>query len=413
MKENEVIVKRQKFNNRFKNEDMDFFFNWAIGLGQILGMAPSQVFVAIHGLKDGDAVGWREGFMRMARTQLEQAQALVEEKHPLAAGEAYLGSAYAYRFALQYIDPTKSTFDENVAAMEKAFLQGITYLGVPLRAVEIPFENASLPGYYLELDRQPRPTLVMIGGGDSFREDLFYFAGYPGWKRGYNVLMVDLPGQGKVPGRGLHYRADMGAPISTALDWLEANAAVKPEQVALYGISGGGWHTAQAAASDRRIRAWIAATPIFDMGLTFVREFGPALKTPGWLLNLLLRLSGSFNESAEINLNKYAWQFGMPDLTSAVAQVTAQTRPVNYAAIQCPSLFLISEGEAPELKRQTMVMLDDFKRRGVDVSLREFTAEQGADGHCELNNLRLLHMIVFDWLDRVFGLEPGDVRQIV
>jgi len=145
--------------------------------------------------------------------------------------------------------------------METNFQQGIACLGAPMKAVEIPFEGTSLPGYYLEHDAQPRPVVLMIGGGDSFREDLFYVAGYPGWKRGYNVLMVDLPGQGKVPGRGLHYRVDMDTPIRAVLDWLQTHAAVMPQQIAIYRISGGGWHTAQAVANDPRIRAWIAATP--------------------------------------------------------------------------------------------------------------------------------------------------------
>jgi len=410
MKENEAILKRQKFSYRFKNEDMDFMFNWAVGVGQILGMAPSQVFLSVHGIKDGDPVGWREGFLRMARTQLGQAQALIEEKHLLSAGEAYLGAAYAFRFALQYTDPTRPGFDEIVLAMEEAFQQGIGCLGVPLRPVEIPFEKASLPGYFLEHDDQLRPLLLMIGGGDSFREDLFYVAGYPGWKRGYNVLMVDLPGQGKVPGRGLYYRPDMGAPIRTAIDWVEANAETKPQQVALYGISGGGWHTAQAAAMDPRIQAWIAGTPIFDMALTFEREFGAALKAPGWLLNAFLRLTGSFNQSAEINLNKYAWQFGTSTFSEAVAQIPTLVHPVDYTTIRCPCLFLVSEGEAPELKRQTRVMQADLSCLGVEVTVREFTAEEGADGHCELNNPRLLHQVVFDWLGRVFGHDSGDIR---
>jgi hypothetical protein len=50
-----------------------------------------------------------------------------------------------------------------------------------------------------------------------------------------------------------------------------------------------------------------------------------------------------------------------------------------------------------------------FRQRGVEVTLREFTAAEGADGHCQVNNLRLAHLVIFDWLDRVFGLEPGDV----
>lgn len=32
MKDSEVILKRQKYNIRFKNNDMDFIFNWVVGI---------------------------------------------------------------------------------------------------------------------------------------------------------------------------------------------------------------------------------------------------------------------------------------------------------------------------------------------------------------------------------------------
>ena len=44
MDKNEVILKRQMYRTRFKNEDMDFMLNWMIGVSQIIGMSPSQVF---------------------------------------------------------------------------------------------------------------------------------------------------------------------------------------------------------------------------------------------------------------------------------------------------------------------------------------------------------------------------------
>ena len=410
MKKNETILKRQKYSTRFKNEDMDFMLNWMIGVGQVIGMSPSQVFHAVQGIKDGDPAGWREGFWRQGHYQIERASAFVETKQRLAAGQFYLGAAYAYRAALQYTDPTTSNFNERVLEMENAFQQGIYFVGVPMRPIEVPFESTTLPGYYLEQDKSPRPVVMMVGGGDTFREDLFYFAGYPGWKRGYNVVMVDLPGQGTLPGRGQHFRVDMNKPISAILDWLQANAAVRPEKIAVYGVSGGGYFSAQAVAADDRIKAWIAATPIFDVATLFKREFGSALRAPGWLLNTFMRLAGSFNESAEINLKKYAWQFGTTDFKSAVEAVFAQANVVDYARIQAPSLFLMSEGEAPELKRQSLEIYKDFCQRGVDVTLREFTAAEGADGHCQVNNLRLAHLVIFDWLDHVFENEPGDVR---
>ena len=93
--------------------------------------------------------------------------------------------------------------------METLFQEGIQLLKVPMRPVEVPYAGKSLAGYYLEHDDQERPLVLMIGGGDTFREDLFYFAGYPGWKRGYNVMMVDLPSQGLMPARGLTMQVDM------------------------------------------------------------------------------------------------------------------------------------------------------------------------------------------------------------
>jgi hypothetical protein len=42
--------------------------------------------------------------------------------------------------------------------------------------------------------------------------------------------------------------------------------------------------------------------------------------------------------------------------------------------------------------------------------LHEFVKEDGADSHCQVNNLRLAHLVIFDWLDRVFSekkMEPS------
>ena len=410
MEENVVILTRQKINTKFKNGDMDFMLNWAIGVSQIIGMAPSQVFYAVHNVKDGDPIGWRKGFQEQGQYQIEWAQKSIDAKQSVAAGQFYLGAAYAYRAALQYIHPTSGEFDEYVPKMEKAFQHGVELLSVPIRPIEIPFENTTLSGYFLEHDKEPHPVVIMVGGGDTFREDLFYFAGYPGWKRGYNVIMVDLPGQGIMPNRGQHFRVNMDKPISAILDWLEKNSSIKDAQVAIYGISGGGYFSAQVVETDSRIKAWIAATPIFDVAEMFRREFGSALKAPGWLLNLAMQLTGSFNESAAINLDKYAWQFGTRDFKSAVDQVLVQAKTVDYSSINCPSLFLVSEGEASELQRQAKEIYDNFIQRGIDVTLRIFTTAEGADGHCQVNNLRLAHLVVFDWLDRVFKNDSGDVR---
>lgn len=410
MKKDRGIVKRQKFNNRFKNSDMDFMFNWAIGVSQVIGMSPSQIFYALRNVKDDDASGWREGLSRQACLLLGQAQSLMANNQHIAAGQAYLGAAYAYRAAIQYTSPRSQEFFDWAKEMEHAFQEGIRLFGVPMCSIEIPYAGKSMAGYYLEHDDQSRPVIVMIGGGDTFREDLFYFAKYPGWKRGYNVLMVDLPGQGLMPARGLVFQVDMAAPIKAALKWLETHATTKSEKIAIYCVSGGGYFTTQAVAADKRIKAWIAATPIYDIGLVFQREMGLVMKVPGWAVNMAMRFASSVNESTAINLDKYAWQFGTSDFKSATEAVLRQAEVIDYTSIECPSLILVSEGEGDELQRQAQVVAQNLAERKVAVTLRKFTAEEGADGHCQLNNLRLAHLVIFDWLDHIFEHDPGDVR---
>lgn len=104
----------------------------------------------------------------------------------------------------------------------------------------------------------------------------------------------------------------MYKPISVILDWIEANATMKPEQIAIYGVSSGGYFTAQAVATDARIKAWIAATPIVDVAKVLEREFARGLKVPGWMLNILMGWAGSLNESADINLKSTPGGLALP-----------------------------------------------------------------------------------------------------
>ena len=406
MKKSDEIVKRQGTRIRFHNKDMDFMFNWFIGLGAVIGLSHGELFNLVDGMKDGNAGEWRQRFARHGDFLLSRAGS---GKNTPAAQDR-LAAAFCYRAVLQYSDPTAESYVKTVEHMKAAFLDGARGLGIPLRAIEVPFEGKTLPGYFLEHDSTPRPLVLMIGGSDSYREDLFYFAGYPAWHRGYNALMVDLPGQGSTPARGLTFRANMAAPISASLDFLAAHAAHPPEKVAIYGVSGGGFMTAQAVASDRRIGAWIASTPITDIAEVFRKEMGAGLKAPGWLLRFVLGVKGVVNESAELNLKKYAWQFGTSDFKSAVEQLFRQARPVDPAAISCPCLFLVGASEAGELRRQATVLTDDLAGRGVDATLRTFLAEEGGDAHCQVNNLRLAYNVIFDWLDRVVSPPPPGVE---
>jgi len=74
-------------------------------------------------------------------------------------------------------------------------------------------------------------------------------------------------------------------------------------------------------------------------------------------------------------------------------RVRAEARIVETEAIVCPALFLLGDWEATELQRQTAQLHDSLARRGHDVTTRHFSAQDGADAHCQVNNLRLAHLV--------------------
>lgn len=64
----------------------------------------------------------------------------------------------------------------------------------------------------------------------------------------------------------------------------------------------------------------------------------------------------------------------------------------------------MGDGEAAELRHQTKVLYENLSKRGSKENMYKFDAKSGADAHCQLNNLRLVHGIVFDWLDVEFSV---------
>ena len=74
---------------------------------------------------------------------------------------------------------------------------------VKVEAIEIPYEQTTLPGYLYKLDycycsdddngddskqSKPRPTLIAHGGFDSTLAELYTSAAAPALERGYNCL---------------------------------------------------------------------------------------------------------------------------------------------------------------------------------------------------------------------------------
>jgi dipeptidyl aminopeptidase/acylaminoacyl peptidase len=294
-------------------------------------------------------------------------------------------------------------FSDTVESFVRCFRKAIPSFGHPCDAVSVPFESNYLSGYFYRADAQdaPRPTVIIVGGGDTFAEDLHFWAGAAGPTRGYNVLSLELPGYGMSPARDLYLRADTEAPLGAAVDYVHGRPEVDGERLAAYGISGGGYAVTRAAAVEERLRTVVADTPILDI-YRLITEAVPAFlldESHSGVSRWLLEISGRFNKAGKNNMDKFAWQSGKGSLLEAL-QVT-KGEPVDVGAIECPMLCLAGEGDPPDALVQTREVYEGLKHPKKDI--RIFTAEEGAEAHTHVNNFPLLHQVVFDWLDEAFA----------
>jgi alpha-beta hydrolase superfamily lysophospholipase len=175
---------------------------------------------------------------------------------------------------------------------------------------------------------------------------------------------------------------------------------VDQERLAAYGISAGGYIVPRSATRERRIKACVANSMIFNMYNIF--RFSPIPKVRG-----LVRLLANWRMPFQVRMIELiAWRWGLDG--SDFRELVEKNREVLFdpGEITCPTLILIGEGEYQndEIRRQqqhALQVLPDPRKKIIVGPMNE-----GAAHHCMGENLGLLSAFVFDWLDEVFGA-PG------
>jgi hypothetical protein len=293
----------------------------------------------------------------------------------------------------------KSTFAEH----RRCFDAYIELLNPPAERVEIPYEGTTMPGYLFRpaSSDAPRRTLIMNNGSDGPVTSIWPPVSAGGLARGYNVLIFDGPGQQSMLfERGVPFRHDWEHVITPVVDFLLGRSDVDPEQIVLYGISQAGYWVPRALAFEHRIAAAIADPGAYDV-------YEPWAKAvPAELMQLLDSGEKDFDrffnegmkEAPPAERQNWEWRAKLYGLQPPFDVFTA-ARQYNLAdvvdQITTPLLITDPEGEQfwPGQSQRLFDKLQGTKR------LVSFTADQGADRHCEPMARSLLEQRMFDWLD--------------
>jgi hypothetical protein len=387
----------------FTTADFDFAARTAVGHA---GMGTSDVGSVLETLTrvtDGDPDSWYAAWHEEAG-RFEQVAAEAEKAgRPRTAAAAYLSASEFHDQSLSFVDgmtdqsvllPTfrahRDAWDRFVAASEGAHLP-----------VSVPYQGDVMPGYLFRpsADGAARPTLVVTNGSDGALSGLWATAIRPGLDRGWNVFVFDGPGQQSMLfERDIPFRADWEAVLTPVLDTLVARSDVDAAALLGYGISQGGYWLPRALAFEHRIVAAVA-----DGGVVSVaRTWNAQIPTP--LLELVkagkrdeVNAAMSQGPADPVRERVFAFRakpYGGETPYDVFAAVQAFTLEGLTDRITTPLLVTDpdDEGFFTGQSAELAALLGDR------AELVRFTAEQGANGHCEPMARDLVGMIMTDFL---------------
>lgn len=384
------------FTYFFKDGDMDFQFgNLVLGSAGNGGVEIGEAFFVASHIVDGDAASWQAQWAAMAERAAARGEASLAAGHAVSAREQLLRAANALRVSLISMLPDNPELLKRGARIRELMRKAGALFDPPLQYFEVPFEGRALPGYFQAAPgSSPRKTLLVIGGGETFAEDLYFYIAPKAIAHGYNFVTVDLPGQGLLPAQGMIFRTDTYKPMKAVVDYVLSRSEVDSERLAVFGISGGGLFVPQAAQRDQRIKAIVMSSAVVDAHSLFA-TMPAATTTPeemaGW---------SSFHSGV---VQSICWRYGAPLDTPAGLIAANKGNTFNPANASMPALILVGEGEyrSQEVRRQQKVALDGFPNP--DKKMEVTPSDEGASNHCVMENRSLVAQVVFDWLDHVFN----------
>lgn len=384
------------YGYHFQGTDMDFHFgNLVLGSAVNGGVAVGEAFYAASKIRDGDAASWQKEWFELAERIEKRGDASLAGGHDISARQQYLRAAYAYRISLLAMEPDNPDLYSRAKQSRTLMKKAGSLFDPPIEYVEIRQGELVIPGFFRKAtaDDAPAKTLLMIGGGETFIEDLYFYLGPQAHERGYNFLTVDLPGQGMQPASGHIFRTDTYVPMRAVMDYALSRSDVDPERIAAYGISGGGLFVPQAAMHDSRMKAIAMNSAVVDAEELFATM--PAARATeadkaDWT---------SFHNGV---VRSICWRYGVDPDTPAGLIAANKGNTFDPAKIAVPALSIVGEGEyaSEEVRQQQKRAMDGFPNPASRLVITP--ANEGATNHCVMENRALVGQVLFDWLDEQF-----------
>ncbi len=388
-----------------ENEQMDFETQILLGCCQYGAADAGEILAAVDRISSGDFEQWYQSWFALAERLQGIAERSAASGNTVSARKAFLRAATYFSASAIFIDGTKyparglPAWKRHLNCWE-LFCSCLT---PPAELVSIPYEGLSLPGYlFLPVQSGgPWATIIFNNGSDGPTSGMWTCGVAAALERGYAALVFDGPGQNALLWlQNIPFRPDWEKVITPVVDFLLKREDIDPKRIALSGISQAGYWVLRALAFEHRIAAGMVDPGVMDVSVTFFRELPPEM---GELLDA--GAEKEFNAFMEEGLRQagdavrqnVTWRM-KPYQTRSFYQMFKMVQQYNardvIRQIQCP-LFIADPEDEQFWPGQSQEVYDALV---CPKTIVRFTAEEGANWHCEPKARSLYDQRMFDWL---------------
>lgn len=401
----------------FKNALHEEFGTWPLAYIPYGGADFGEIRAVAEAVGNGDDGAYHAAWTAAADRLRTEGDAALAKGHAASARALYLRASafYAASYHPLYGAPVDPRLLAAFRSQRDALDRGLALGPRPVAPVQIPFGATPMPAYLIPaqgFEDAVRPLIVFTNGYDATITDMYFASAVAAARRGYHSLLFDGPGQGAMLyEHGVPLRPDWEVVIAAVVDFALTLPRIDPERIALSGWSLGGHLAPRGASGEPRIAALVADPGTWGIADGFrdliVRRLGvppEAAADLGTLDQAVIdRLDAIIRGNPELSwkvVRRGFWVHGVDDLRAYLASAERFTMKDRAGLIRCPTLITQAEGDM--LSAGAGAFLDALR---CPRTLMRFTAAEGADGHCEMQNRSLLNQRVLDWLDE--QLSPG------
>lgn len=386
----------------FKDDSFSFEFARTAGYAYSGGADLGESISTGRAIKDGDTNSWYQQWLATANRLNTLAQQMESDGNTVSAREVNFRASNYYRTAGLYMvaENERPKSVSAYAASKTSFEHAIASMP-NVKEIAIPYENTTLPGYFMRAADKNAPLVIVHSGFDGTAEELYFETGMAAHKRGYNVLLFEGPGQGSVlRTQSLPFRYDWEKVVTPVIDYAMTLPDIDKNKIALMGISMGGYLAARACAFDSRIKACIVNGGIYDQAESIYAALPPDM------LALLKTNHDQFSADIYDEMRKHLttrwffnnamWSFAASSPYDVLDKLRKYTLKDVITRIKCPVLVIDSEADMFYKGQPEQV----YNALTSPKTLMKFTVQEAAQAHCQMGAIAISNEKVYDWLDK-------------